>query len=115
MAIIRATGLIIRKDWYGLALLNPELRTASILPSWHHVLCSTCVGEYERHCGAFESASKREAVGDITVLCADQIILDHGQAYCCVCGAKSFVEAVYEAAPGDGAYECTGMHELIEE
>lgn len=70
-----------------------------------HFLCSTCVGEYQRKCGYFESRSRRESVGPIRVFTQHQ----EGEIYCCNCGQASYLNGTYEQDS-----QCDGVHEEVE-
>lgn len=114
MALIRASKPVFRADWYGDVVVYRD-GTVRPIPSQHHRMCSTCVGEYERKAGYFESEGARREVGDVTVLPPEQLKKYEGyKEFCCVCGAATEAEAVFEMTP-HAVCCCDGVHEQVEE
>lgn len=81
-----------------------------MIPDGIHVLCGTCVGEYERKSGYFESAVRRRQVGTIAPTRGSD--LGDEEEYCCNCGQISYVAATFVQ---EGNEPCDGRHEEVED
>ena len=105
---------VFRNDWYGEVLVDPVTGKTTVLPSRHHRMCGTCVGELDRHAAKFESEFARKLLGSVTRIPEAQQIAhaDHLE-FCCICGAKSLTEAIFEMSPNSQV--CDGMHEKTED
>lgn len=97
---------VLRKDWWGKVTVGTD-GSFTPIPIRHHRLCSTCVGEYDRHTGYFESKMRRELVGKIERLPSSQIT--DIEESCCNCGARATIEAIFEMEPTPRV--CDGLHE----
>lgn len=100
-------GKVLRMDWYGEAKVSGD-GTIEQIPSTYHRMCGTCLGEYDRRCGRFESSRLREKLtGKIKRLPAEQIGAHGFAEFCCLCGAEADVEAIFEL---ENIEVCDGLH-----
>lgn len=72
-----------------------------------HMLCSTCVGEFDRRCGGFESEYSRRQVGPLH---SPPPQLEQ-KVYCCKCGQAGFADAVFFTE--EKSVVCDGEHEVV--
>lgn len=97
---------VFRDDWYGKVLVGPGGVVES-LPSPHHRMCGTCLGEYDGKRGRFELSLMRDKfVEKIQRLPAEQIG-SHPAELCCLCGVEADIEAIFELSDSE---VCDGLH-----